>query len=72
MQQVFKIIELVGTSGPSVEDAVNNAVVRAGSTVKNLRWFEVLETRGDIDQNKVAHWQVKLKIGFAIEEAAQK
>jgi flavin-binding protein dodecin len=65
---VYKLIELIGTSTTTVEDAVNNALQRAGATVKNLRWFEVVEMRGDIDQNKVSHWQIKLKIGFTIED----
>jgi flavin-binding protein dodecin len=59
---------LVGTSTNGIEDAVKNALQRAGQTVKNMRWFEVTETRGQIDQNKVAHWQVTLKIGFTIED----
>lgn len=66
----YKLIELVGTSNTGVEEAVNNALQRAGQTVKNMRWFEILETRGEIDQNKVAHWQVTLKIGFTIEDPA--
>ena len=65
---VYKLIEMIGTSTTTVEDAINNAIHRAGATVKNLRWFEVVETRGDIDQNKVAHWQVTVKIGFTIED----
>jgi flavin-binding protein dodecin len=65
---VYKLIELIGTSTTTVEDAINSAIQRAGATVKNLRWFEVVEMRGDIAENKVAHWQVKLKIGFTIED----
>jgi dodecin len=65
---VYKLSELIGTSTTTVEDAVNNALQRAGATVKNLRWFEVVEMRGDIDQNKVSRWQIKLKIGFTIED----
>ena len=65
---VYKLIELTGTSTKSMEDAVNNALRRAGATVKNLRWFQVLETRGDIDQNKVRHWQVTLKVGFTVDD----
>jgi flavin-binding protein dodecin len=64
----YKLIELVGTSPSSIEEAVNNAVLRAGQTVKNMRWFEVTETRGCIEENKVAHWQVTLKIGFTIDD----
>jgi hypothetical protein len=52
-----------------IEDAVNNALQRAAQTVKNMRWFQITETRGEIDRDKVAHWQVTLKIGFTIEDA---
>ncbi|MDD3180891.1 MAG: dodecin family protein [Opitutaceae bacterium] len=64
---VYKIIELTGTSTESIEDAVNTALKRASQTVKNLRWFQVLETRGSIDQNRAACWQVTLKVGFTVE-----
>jgi len=66
---VYKIIDLVGTSQVGIEDAVNNALQRAAQTVKNMRWFQITETRGEIDRDKVAHWQVTLKIGFTIEDA---
>lgn len=65
---VFKKIELTGTSSKSIEDAVNNALARAGKTVSALRWFEVTETRGAIKDNKVSEWQVTIKIGFKIED----
>ncbi len=65
---VYKLIELTGTSTASMEDAINNALRRAGASVKNLRWFEVTEIRGDIDQNKVSHWQITLKVGFTVED----
>ncbi len=64
---VYKLIELTGTSTKSIEDAVNTALKRAGKTIKNLRWFQVVETRGDIDKNQVARWQVTLKVGFTVE-----
>lgn len=64
---VYKIIELTGTSAVSTEDAVANAIARAAETIKNLRWFQVTETRGNIDNGKVHHWQVTLKIGFEVE-----
>jgi dodecin len=64
---VYKLIELTGTSTTSIEDAVNTAIKRAGKSIKNLRWFEVIETRGDIDKNQVAHWQVTIKVGFTVE-----
>ncbi len=65
---IYKLVELVGTSTASVEDAINQAISRAGATLKNLRWFEVSQIRGEITGNKVAHWQVTLKIGFTVEE----
>jgi dodecin len=65
--KVYKLIELTGTSTRSVEDAVNTALQRAGKTVKNLRWLEIVETRGEIEKNKVKHWQVTIKVGFTVE-----
>jgi flavin-binding protein dodecin len=64
---VYKLIELTGTSATSVEDAVGGAIKRASKTVKNLRWFQVVETRGTIEKGKVLQWQVTLKVGFAVE-----
>lgn len=65
---VYKLIELTGTSSVGIEDAVNNALVKAGESVRLMRWFTVEETRGAIDGNKVAQWQVTIKVGFTIEE----
>jgi flavin-binding protein dodecin len=65
---IYKKIELVGTSPESIEEAVNNAVAKAGKSVHNMRWLEVVETRGHIEDNKVAHWQVTVKIGFTLDE----
>jgi len=64
---IYKKIEIVGSSTKSVEDAIQNAVSRASGSVKNLRWFEVTETRGHIENGKVKHYQVTLKIGFTLE-----
>lgn len=64
----YKIIELVGTSTVSTDDAINNAISKAGRTLKHLDWFEVVETRGHIVDSKVAHYQVVLKVGFRIED----
>jgi len=64
---VYKIIELTGTSTKSVEDAVEQAVARAHKTLRNLCWFQVVETRGSIDKGKVQHWQVTVKVGFALK-----
>lgn len=65
---VYKKIELTGSSTDSIEDAVRNAVSRAGQTVRNMRWFEVMETRGHIENNQVAHYQVTIKVGFTLDE----
>ena len=64
---VYKLIELTGTSTSSVEDAVDKAIKRAHKTIKNLRWFQVVETRGNINKGKVDHWQVTIKVGFSVE-----
>jgi dodecin len=69
---VYKTIELTGTSSTSIEDAVNTAIHRAHQTVKHLSWFQVIDTRGNIEKGKVHHWQVTLKVGFALESAAKK
>ena len=65
---IYKTIELVGSSPRGVEDAVQKAIAKASETVRNLRWFQVLETRGHIEGGKVAHWQVILKLGFTLED----
>ncbi|MFV0337763.1 MAG: dodecin [Chthoniobacterales bacterium] len=65
---VYKKIELVGSSTVSIEDAVQRAVAKANESVRNLRWFEVKETRGHIENGKVAHWQVTIQIGFTLED----
>jgi dodecin len=64
---IYKTIELVGSSSKSVEDAVQKAVAKAAETVRNLRWFQVVDTRGHIEGGRIAHWQVTLKIGFTLE-----
>lgn len=64
---VYKILELTGTSTSSIEDAVTHAIERANQTVKHLAWFEVVETRGNITKGKIHHWQVTIKVGFALE-----
>jgi flavin-binding protein dodecin len=65
---VYKKIELVGSSPVSIEEAANNALARAAQTIRNMRWFEVTETRGHIADGKVDHWQVTLKVGFTLDE----
>lgn len=66
-EHVYKKIELVGSSPKSIEDAIRNAVETAGSSVRNMRWFEVVETRGHIEDGKIAHYQVTIKVGFTVE-----
>ena len=65
---IYKLIELTGTSTSSIEQAINNALKRAATSVKHLRWFQVIEVRGDIDQDHVSHWQVTIKVGFTVED----
>ena len=67
---IYKVIELVGSSEKSIEDAINSAVGRASQTLRNLQWFEVIETRGHIQDGKVQHYQVALKVGFTMEEGS--
>lgn len=64
---VYKILELTGSSPSSIEDAVNTALAKANESVRNMQWFEIVETRGHIHDGKVAHWQVTLKVGFTLE-----
>lgn len=65
---VYKTLELVGSSTRSPEEAVRTAIAKAATTLRNLRWFEVVETRGHIENGQVAHWQVTLKVGFTLED----
>jgi flavin-binding protein dodecin len=64
---VYKSVELTGSSKQSPDDAVRNAIERASHTIRNIRWFEVIETRGQVEGGKVAYWQVTLKAGFTLE-----
>lgn len=66
---VYKIIEIVGSSTKSADDAIRRAIKEASQSLRHLRWFEVAETRGHIEDGVIAHWQVVLKVGFAMEEA---
>ncbi|TKJ63768.1 dodecin flavoprotein [Pseudomonas viridiflava] len=66
----YKKVEIVGSSTTTIEDAIQNALAEASKSIKNLEWFEVTETRGHIvDNNKVGHYQVTLKVGFRIERS---
>ena len=64
---VYKLLELTGSSPNGMEDAVRTAIAKAAETVRNIQWFEVVETRGHVENGKVAHWQVTLKVGFTLE-----
>jgi hypothetical protein len=65
---VYKRLDLTGTSTQSIEDAVQKAVAKAAQTLHGLRWFEIADIRGDIEGNKVSHWQVSVKVGFTLDE----
>jgi flavin-binding protein dodecin len=65
---VYKLVELVGSSTTSSDDAVQNAIARAGESLRNMDWFEVMETRGNLANGRLAHWQVRVKVGFRVEE----
>ena len=64
----YKLIELVGTSPTSTDEAIRNAVEKAAVTIKHIDWFQVVEARGHVEKGRVAHYQVSLKVGFRIEE----
>ena len=66
---VYKLIELTGTSTTSIEDAVGKAIKRAHKTIKHLCWFQVVDTRGNIENGKALRWQVTIKVGFAVNDA---
>ena len=66
--KVYKKIEITGTSEVGLEDAIQGAVAKASKTVRNMRWFEVIETRGALDDGRVTQWQVTLKIGFGLDD----
>jgi flavin-binding protein dodecin len=67
-QHVYKKLELVGTSSVSIEDAISTAVNRAGESIRNMRWFEVMQVRGEIADGKVAYYQATIKLGFTLDD----
>jgi len=67
-EHVYKLVELVGSSERGVEDAIQNAIAKAAHSLRNLRWFEVVQVRGQVDQGKVHYYQVTLKAGFTIDD----
>ena len=64
---VYKKIELVGSSPDSIEEAIDNAIAKASESVRNIRWFEVIETRGHVAEGRVEHYQVTLRVGFTLD-----
>ncbi len=65
---IYKIMELTGSSADSMQGAIENAIARAAKTVQDMRWFEVVETRGHIDKGNIKHWQVTIKVGFTLKD----
>ena len=65
---VYKILDLVGSSEKSIEDAIQNAITRASKTIREMKWFEIVQTRGHIENGTVRHYQVTLRVGFTLEE----
>lgn len=66
-EHTYKMIEVVGSSTKGTDEAIRNAIARAGKNLRNLDWFEVVETRGHLKDGKIAHWQVRLKVGFRLD-----
>jgi hypothetical protein len=67
MDHIYKKLELVGSSPDSIEKAVENAIAKASESIRNLRWFEIIETRGHLEDGKVSHYQVTIKVGLTLE-----
>ena len=66
-EHIYKILELVGSSDKNIEDAIQNALTRASKTIRDMKWFEVVQTRGHIEKGAVRHYQVTLRVGFTLE-----
>ncbi len=67
-EHTYKVVELVGSSSQGTDQAIQSAIARAAKTLRNLDWFEVVETRGHLVDGRIAHWQVKIKVGFRMED----
>ena len=67
-EHTYRLIEVVGSSPSGIDDAIKEAIVDASKTIRNIRWFQVVETRGHVEDGKVAHFQVTLKIGFTLDD----
>ena len=65
---VYKQVELTGSSKTSMEDAIQNAITKASQTLRNMNWFQVVDSRGYIENGKVSYWQVTIKLGFRLED----
>jgi dodecin len=65
---IYKLVELAGSSPTSIEDAVQTAITRASKTLRNIHWFQIVETRGSVAGGKIEHWQVLLKVGFTLDD----
>ena len=68
IDHTYRKIELTGSSTVGIQEAIENAISKVSQTISNMRWFEVVETRGHITDNKIAHWQVTIKVGFSLVE----
>lgn len=67
-EHIYRLVEIVGSSETSHADAIENAITRASQTIRNLRWFEVMQMRGEIEGGKIQHYQVTMKVGFTVED----
>ncbi len=67
---IYRVIELAGTSETSIEDAIQRAIKRASETLRHIRWFEIVQTRGHVEDGRVRHYQVLMKVGFTLEGPA--
>ncbi len=67
-EHVYKSVELTGSSTTSSDDAIRKAIARASDTLRNLRWFEVTQVRGHLENGEIAHWQVSIKVSFTLDE----
>ena len=67
-EHIYKVIEVVGSSPTGIEDAIEKAIARASTSVQEIRWFEVKETRGHVEGGKIGHYQVTLRIGFTLRD----
>ncbi|MDO8862087.1 dodecin family protein [Haliea sp. E1-2-M8] len=68
MSHIYKVIDIVGSSPSSIEDAIDQAIARTSDTVKNVEWFQVDQVRGHVENGKVGHYQVAIKLGFRLDE----